>query len=81
MTAEERLAYFQGERKRVPAYQEQKNKNYHKILFKIKFFLAVVLFVLFLSMDYTGYKIKGIGSEQIINEITKDFTFLHNLNL
>ena len=82
MTAEERMAYFQGERKRVPAFREQKKeKNYDKIFLKVKFSIAVVVFVVFLSMDYTGYRIKGIGSEQIITEVTKDFTFLKELNL
>ncbi len=74
MTAEERMAYFQGGKRRSPVYQTGKNeKNIDVILFKVKFFIAVILFIIFLSLDYTGYKIKGIGSEEIIQEVTKDF--------
>lgn len=73
MTAEERLAYFQGEKRRKPVYQTgEKEKNVDVILFKVKFFIAVILFIIFLSLDYTGYKIKGIGSQEIIQEVTKD---------
>ena len=82
MTAEERLAYFQGEKRRTPVYREQKKeKNFHKILLRFKFFIAVLLFVVFLSLDYTGYEVKGIGSERIIEEVTKDFSFLKDWNL
>lgn len=82
MTAEERLAYFQGEKRRTPVYREQKKeKKFDKILLRFKFFIAVLLFVVFLSLDYTGYEIKGIGSEQIIKEVTKDFSFLKEWNL
>lgn len=76
MTAEERMAYFQGEKRRNPVYQvERKEKNINLIFLKIKFFIAVILFVAFLSLDYTGYKIKGIGSEEIIGYVTKDVHF------
>ena len=68
MTAEERMAYFQGEKQR-----NQKEKNYNLIFLKLRFFCAVVLFVLFLSLDYTGYEIQGIGSESIISEVITDF--------
>ena len=82
MTAEERLAYFQGEKKRTPVYREEKKeRNFDKIIFKFKFFVAVLLFVVFLSLDYTGYDIKGIDSERIIQEVTKDFKFLNEWNL
>ncbi len=74
MTAEERMAYFQGEKRRTKAYQTSKNeRNPDKIFLKIKFFIAVILFVVFLSLDYTGYKFQGIGSEEIIREVIKDF--------
>ena len=74
MTAEERLAYFQGEKRRNPVYQTgKKEKNIDVVLLKVKFFIAVILFIIFLSLDYTGYKIKGVGSEEIIQEVTKDF--------
>jgi hypothetical protein len=64
MTAEERMACF---------YQTPvKEKNTGAIFFKIKFFAAVVLFVAFLSLDYTGYQIKGIGSKEIVKEVTTD---------
>lgn len=74
MTAEERMAYFQGEKRRGQSYQVGKTeKNTDVILLKIKFFIAVILFIAFLSLDYTGYKIQGIGSEEIIQEVIKDF--------
>lgn len=74
MTAEERMAYFQGEKRRSQSYQVSKSeKNTDVILLKIKFFIAVILFIAFLSLDYTGYKIQGIGSEEIIQEVIKDY--------
>ncbi len=74
MTAEERMAYFQGEKFRTPSSQyKNSEKNIDLIFFKIKFFIAVILFVAFLSLDYTGYKIQGIGSEEIIEEVKKNF--------
>lgn len=74
MTAEERLAYFQGEKRRSTVYQEGKNeRNVDMIFVKIKFFISVILFITFLSLDYTGYKIQGIGSERIIQEVITDF--------
>ena len=73
MTAEERMAYFQGTKRRTDAYQTSvKTKNRDLIFLKIKFFIAVTIFVLFLSLDYTGYKIRGIGAQEIISEVTKD---------
>ena len=76
MTAEERMAYFQGTKRRTDAYPtKRKEKNKEFIFLKIKFFIAVILFVLFLSLDYTGYKIHKIGAEEIIEEVTKDFKF------
>lgn len=73
MTAEERMAYFQGEKRRVSAYDSRKSeRNPDAIFFKIKFFIAVILFITFLSLDYTGYKIHGIGSEEIIQKVTED---------
>lgn len=82
MTAEERLAYFQGEKRRSVNYPEQKReRNFDKLIFKLKFIVAIILLIGFLSMDYTGYQVKGIDSEKIINEVTKDFTFLKELNL
>ena len=76
MTAEERMAYFQGEKRRSTVYQESRNeRNVDMIFLKIKFFVAVILFVLFLSLDYTGYKIQGIGSGEIIHEVITDFDF------
>lgn len=74
MTAEERLAYFQGEKRRNMMYpSEKERKGTVGTVFKLKFFLAVVLFILFLSLDYTGYEINGIGSERIIHEVITDF--------
>ena len=74
MTAEERMAYFQGEKRRSNIYQENRSeRNPEKLFLKIRFFIAVILFVLFLSLDYTGYKIQGIGSERIIHEVITDF--------
>ena len=73
MTAEERLAYFQGEKRRTSLYQNGKSdKNTDLIWLKVKFFIAVSLFVVFLSLDYTGYQIQGIGSKEIIDQVTTD---------
>ena len=73
MTAEERLAYFQGEKRRNVNYQTgMQEKNKDLILLKIKFFIAVVLFVAFLSLDYTGYEIRGVDSDRIVREMTTD---------
>ena len=77
MTAEERLAYFQGEKRRSTVYEAGKSeRKIDTILFRVKFFIAVILFVAFLTLDYTGYEIYGITSERIIQEICSDF----NLN-
>lgn len=74
MTAEERMAYFQGAKKRPSQSNvEIKEKNWNLIFLKIKFFIAVIIFIIFLSMDYTGYEFYGIGSEKIIKEVTSDF--------
>ena len=76
MTAEERMAYFQGEKRRnSPPMENTKAASRDLLYLKIKFFIAVILFVLFLSLDYTGYEIQGIGSERIIEEVTKDTSF------
>lgn len=74
MTAEERLAYFQGEKRRTAnAQNSRKETNLDVIFLKIKFFIAVALFVAFLSLDYTGYQIRGIGSREIVQEVITDF--------
>ena len=74
MTAEERLAYFQGEKRRTANVQNsRKESNLDAIFLKIKFFISVALFVAFLSLDYTGYQIQGIGSKEIIQEVIRDF--------
>ena len=74
MTAEERMTYFQGEKRRRTVYQESKNERNNDMIFlKIKFFVAVILFIAFLSLDYTGYKIQGVGSDEIIHEVITDF--------
>lgn len=74
MTAEERMAYFQGTKRRSNPYPvKQSGKNRELIFLKIRFFIAVCIFVLFLSLDYTGYKIQGIGASEVIREVTKDF--------
>lgn len=74
MTAEERLAYFQGEKRRTAKVQNsRKETNLDVIFLKIKFFIAVALFIAFLSLDYTGYQIQGIGSKEIIQEVIRDF--------
>lgn len=77
MTAEERLAYFQGEKRRSTVHETGKSeKKIDIILFKVKFFIAVIFFVAFLTLDYTGYEIYGITSERIVQEVCSDF----NLN-
>lgn len=74
MTAEERMAYFRGEKRRNAAILEQKQeKNRDLFFFKFRFMIALILFILFLSLDYTGYEIQGIGSREIIQEVEKDF--------
>lgn len=73
MTAEERMAYFQGEKRRnSQTLTVSKEKNRNLIFFKFKFFIAMILFIAFLSLDYTGYQIHGIGSSEIIEQVTKD---------
>ena len=73
MTAEERMAYFQGEKHRNTNYQTKKSeKNGTAIFLKLKFMIALVIFVVFLSLDYTGYKIHGIGSQEIIQQVITD---------
>lgn len=74
MTAEERMAYFQGEKRRTTNHQNsRKETNLDVVFLKIKFFIAVALFVAFLSLDYTGYQIEGIGSREIVEEVITDF--------
>ena len=76
MTAEERMAYFQGEKYRTNGYQRNiHEKNPDGIFLKIRFFIAVVFFIIFLSLDYTGYQIHGIGSQEIMKEITTDIDY------
>ena len=73
MTAEERMAYFQGERSRNSIVNgRNKERNKDLILLKIKFFIALILFVVFLSLDYSGYKVNGIGSVEIIQQVITD---------
>ncbi len=77
MTAEERMAYFQGEKRRDAALWEQKQeKNMALFFLKLRFMIALILFILFLSLDYTGYQIHGIGSREIIQEVEKDFDLI-----
>ena len=76
MTAEERMAYFQGEKDRSTSYQMKKNeKNGTAIFLKLRFMIALIIFVMFLSMDYTGYKIQGIGSQEIVQQVVTDMDF------
>ena len=71
MTAEERLAYFQGEKRRETVnFTKNKGKASAYTFFKIKFFITVILLIIFLSLDYTGYKIKEIGSQEIVTMVT-----------
>ena len=71
MTAEERLAYFQGEKRRETVNSSIKQGKSSSFQFlKIKFFITVILLIVFLSLDYTGYKIKGIGSQEIVKMVT-----------
>lgn len=77
MTAEERMAYFQGEKRRNAAIFEKKQEKHRDLFFlKLRFMIALLLFILFLSLDYTGYQIKGIGSREIIQEVEKDFELI-----
>ena len=71
MTAEERLAYFQGEKRREAVnVTKNKGKSSSYNFLKIKFFITAILLIIFLSLDYTGYKIKGIGSQEIVKMVT-----------
>ena len=71
MTAEERLAYFQGEKRREAVVKNKRQeKNTAFIFLKIKFMITVLIFIVFLSLDYTGYRIKGIGSQEIVKMVT-----------
>lgn len=73
MTAEERMAYFQGQKRRTSANDShERGKNRDLLYLKIKFMIAVVLFILFLSLDYTGYEVLGVKSQDIVREVTKD---------
>ncbi len=77
MTAEERMAYFRGEMKRTNSVQEKKEGSREMMLFKLKFFICMILFVLFLSLDYTGYQIQTVGGEkagstEIMNAVRKN---------
>lgn len=75
MTAEERMAYFQGEKRRTSGSVRETEKNGTILILKIKFFLCVILFVLFLSLDYTGTDIRGITSADIVRAVTEDMNF------
>ena len=37
--------------------------------------IALIIFVVFLSLDYTGYKIQGIGSQEIVQQVVTDMEF------
>lgn len=73
MTAEERIAYFQGEKKRTSVSAKNTETNEIFLILKIKFFICTILFVLFLSLDFTEAEIKGITSNDIVNVVTSDF--------
>lgn len=76
MTSEERMKYFQGQKKRVSSRVEQQDHvGSQRKLLKSKIFVLMLLMIAFLSLDYTGYKIQGIGSKEIIHEVTSDFNF------
>lgn len=72
MTAEERMAYFQGEKRRTAVPERKGEKNVNIVILKIKFFICVILFILFLSLDYTGKDIRGITSTDIVRAVTAD---------
>ena len=67
---------FSGSKKEnIPIKCADKGKKLESDFLKIKFFIAVMIFIIFLSMDYTGYEFYGIGSEKIIKEVTSDIDF------
>lgn len=74
MTAEERMAYFQGEKRRVSVRETNSEKNGTVLVLKMKLLICVVLFILFLSMDYTGITIRGISSGDIVKAVTTDLS-------
>lgn len=70
MTSEERMAYYQ--RKKGNGRLPQTTNKEAFSFGKLRFTIALVLFVIFLSLDYTEYKINGIGSQEIVSEVRKD---------
>ena len=70
MTSEERMAYYQNKKGNVKSlnHKPKETVSYGKI----RFLIAFILFMLFLSLDYTEYKFYGIGSREIITELQKD---------
>lgn len=74
MTAEERMAYFQGEKRRVSAPARGEERKESLLILKIKFLICALLFILFLSLDYTKASIRGITSADIVDTVTGDFT-------
>lgn len=49
-------------------------RNENLLILKIKFFICAVLFVLFLSLDYTGTDVSGITADDIVSAVTADFS-------
>ena len=81
MTAEERMAYFQGEKHRSTVHEYGKSeRKIDTILFRVKFFIAVILFITFLTLDYTGYEVYAIGSERIVQEVCADIDLVAEFN-
>ena len=73
MTSEERMKYFQGQR-RTGLVQPTKDVRIssRKTAFQSKLSIVILLMILFLSLDYTGYRIKGIGSNEVVRAVTSN---------
>jgi hypothetical protein len=73
MTSEERMAYYMNQRsgKREKISYKQTNTGAKRI----RISLTLLLMIVFLSLDYSGCKIGGIGSEEIIQFVITDFSF------
>ena len=71
MTLEERRAYADAQRNKRVITQKRVIKK-EKKGFDWKILIALMLSVVFLSLDYPGHTIRGIGSEEIVREVTTD---------
>lgn len=74
MTAEERMAYFYGEKRRGKENIKKVASSNEKKSMRVRFFVCMLLFVFFLALDYGDYKIKEIGSREIMKTVREDIS-------